>query len=397
MDETHDELADAFEYFVNRLRDAEQAVRSFDAYDGDIARGRGYLHIARMMLKSIEHNLLGDPEHPHFRVLDDRIREGGDNPDQRYLLAQIAGGEPYRVFGNRGSAARLEVQLYSEEPYGGKNVGVGYLPHEDIVFADDGSFSIDLGPGVSGPSTLVNPPAATIIQVRQIFDDWSDEDAGLVLIDRVGFEGHRKVSEPASQVAERFREAADNVFESTKCWPLLVQQGVVGFMEPNSLPPLMSPGDKAGVVGRWISLGPYILTNDTAVVITAHEVGADYQGVQLSDLWFSSLEYGNATSSISGAQATRDANGGYHYVISLEDPGYVNWLDPGGVDRGTVHLRFDGVRGEVPRDRWPEARVVSLAELASVIPGFDENVVDSATRDAQRSARRRHVQMRYRK
>ena len=55
----------------------------------------------------------------------------------------------------------------------GEDVGVGYLPDDAIAYEDDGSFSVLLGPEVSGPSTLVNPPEATILNVRQI---WSGVD-----------------------------------------------------------------------------------------------------------------------------------------------------------------------------------------------------------------------------
>lgn len=390
-----DELSGAFAHFLERLRAAEDAVRAMEAYAGDEGRARGYEHLARMLLKAIEQDIVSDPDHPHFRVLDDRIREGGDNPDQRYLLAKLRGGASYRIWGRRGSAHRLEVQLYSEEPYGGKNVGVGYLPHEGIDFGPDGTFSIALGPDAAGTSSLINPPDAAIVQVRQIYDAWTDDDPGVVFIDRVGYEGHRKTVDDAAAMAERFRLAGDNVHLSTECWPALVERGVVGFMEVNTLPPLMSPGDRAGVVGRWISLGHFRLEADQALVIAVSETGADYRGIQLSDLWFASLPYGNATSSISGAQSVAAPDGRWYYVIAVDDPDYVNWLDPCGLDRGTVHLRFDGVEGEIPRDAWPSADLVDVADLARVIPGFAEGRVTPAERDAQRADRRRHVQVRY--
>ncbi|NDH23030.1 MAG: hypothetical protein EBY49_03550, partial [Actinobacteria bacterium] len=113
-----------------------------------------------------------DADHPFGRVLDDRIRTGGDNPDQRYLFAPIRGGEAYRVWGRKGSAARIELQLYRREPYGAEDVSVGYLPDEAIAFGDDGAFTVELGPDVTGPSTLVNPPEATILNIRQIWSVW---------------------------------------------------------------------------------------------------------------------------------------------------------------------------------------------------------------------------------
>ncbi|MGI9616321.1 MAG: hypothetical protein ACR2QO_25625, partial [Acidimicrobiales bacterium] len=354
-----------------------------------------YEHLVRMVLKAIEQDVMQDVDHPHFRVLDDRIREGGDNPDQRYLIAKVRGGEEYRVWGRLGSAHRLEVQLYSAEPYGGKNVGVGYLPHESIAFAADGSFSIELGPHTDAPSGLRSPPETAIVQVRQIYDEWSDADPGAVFIDRIGFEGRRRAVESAAQMAERLRLAGDNAYYSTECWPALVERGVLGFMERNTLPPLMSPGERAGVVGRWISVGHFELTGDEALVIRVPPTTADYRGIQLADLWFASLPYGNATSSLSGAQSTAAPDGDTYFVISLEDPGYANWLDPCGLQRGIVHLRYDGVDGEIPEASWPSATLTTVDGLAETIPGFADQLFSSARRQSQVATRRRHVQVRY--
>ncbi len=54
--------------------------------------------------------LLNDPQFPCFRLMDPRIREGGDNPEQRYLFAKNEAGVDYLVFGKLGNATRIEVQ-----------------------------------------------------------------------------------------------------------------------------------------------------------------------------------------------------------------------------------------------------------------------------------------------
>ena len=157
-----------------------------------------------------------DADHPFGRVLDDRIRTGGDNPDQRYLFAPIRGGEAYRVRGRKGSAARIELQLYSREPYGAEDVSVGYLPDEAIEYGDDATFTVELGPDVTGPGSLVNPPDATILNIRQIWSVWDDTDPGAVYVDRVGWEGARKLTDSPTTVAARIRGAADDIRPSRR-------------------------------------------------------------------------------------------------------------------------------------------------------------------------------------
>jgi hypothetical protein len=138
-------------------------------------------------------------------------------------------------------------------------------------------------------------------------------------------------------VAARIRGAADDIASSVRCWPELIENGPLTFLEANTLGPLMSPGAKAGVVGRWMSLGHFDLAPDQALVIRIPPTGAPYQGSQLADLWFGSLEYASATSSITAEQAHHAPDGVQYLVVSLEDPGYANWLDPAGVAKGIVN------------------------------------------------------------
>lgn len=388
-----DDLRDAFRHLLAQLETAEEELHRFSAADDLVGLARGYHHLGRQLIKGLEEHLLRDADHPFGRVLDDRIRTGGDNPDQRYLFAPIRGGERYRVWGCKGSAARIELQLYRREPYGGEDVSVGYLPDEAIEYTADGTFEVDLGPDVGGPSTLVNPADATILNVRQIWSEWADTDPGAVYVDRVGWEGARKLTEESTDVAQRLRAAGDDIAASVSCWPELVENGPMTFLDVNTLGPLVSPGAKAGVVGRWISIGHYELTADNAVVIHIPPTGAPYQGAQLADLWFASLEYASATSSITADQAHHAPDGSQYLVLSLDDPGYVNWLDPAGVPRGVVHIRYDGLDEEP--DAAPSAWVVPRDDVAAAVPDYADAQLDPSQRAEQRARRRRHVQVRF--
>lgn len=394
MSET-DDLRAAFAQFLQQLEVQAAQLEEFAAASDPAGLARGYQHLGRTIIRGLEEHLLRDPDHPLSRVLDDRVRTGGDNPDQRYLFAPVRGGERYRVWGRKGSAVRVELQLYSREPYGAEDVGVGYLPDEQITYNPDGTFSVELGIDVEGPSTLHNPPSATILNVRQIYDTWDADDPGAIFVDRVGWEGARRMSEGAAGTAARWRAAGADIAASIACWPELVENGPLAFLAPNTIGPLMSPGSKAGVVGRWISIGHYDLGPNDALVIDMAPTGAAYEGAQLADLWFASLEYASATSSISGAQAVPAPDGHRYLVLSLDDPAYVNWLDPGGVARGVVHLRYDGLDDRPPDTDHPSAQLVEVSELANVIPGFDRRCIDDAERSEQRAMRRRHVQVRY--
>ena len=107
-----------------------------------------------------------------------------------------------------------------------------------------------------------------------------------------------------------------------------------------------------------------------ALLLRMPATRAKYQAVQLTDMWFASLEYGNQVSSLNTKQSVLSPDGAYYYVISQKDPGFANWLDAGALSRGTFLLRWDGVRGDLPENEFPEARRISLAEVAGAIPGL---------------------------
>ena len=147
-----------------------------------------------------------------------------------------------------------------------------------------------------------------------------------------------------------------------------------------------------GAKGRWMSGGYFELPVGKALLLRVPSTRAKYQAIQLTDMWFASLEHGNLTSSLTTLQSTLSPDGAYYYVIGPEDPGYSNWLDSGVLRRGTFLMRWDGVMGELPESQFPTAELVDREKLPELIPGFA--AVAEAERDAVRRGRRRHLQLR---
>jgi hypothetical protein len=229
--------------------------------------------------------------------------------------------------------------------------------------------------------------------VRQIYHDWNAADAGEVHIDRLGFEGQRMPLLSTDELGRRLSAAAGTLKGVATVWPAIVQRLYIRALPANTLSPLRDTYASGGVRGRWMAGGHYQLDPGMALVVRMPRAEVDYQAIQLADLWFASLEYGNQISSLNAPQAVLAPDDAYHHVISAEDPGYPNWLDPGAFERGIFLLRYDGAQGPIPSDQHPSARVVALSELADTIPGFER--VDAAEREFVRRERRRHLQIRF--
>ena len=74
----------------------------------------------RSMAKSLEAEVIQDPDYPYFRILDFWLREGGDNPDQRYAFSPIRGGEAYRVWGQAWLGGEDRTSDLLRPPVGGR-------------------------------------------------------------------------------------------------------------------------------------------------------------------------------------------------------------------------------------------------------------------------------------
>lgn len=390
----------AFAELVAALTDSAAYVEQHPFYADAENQASGYAFLVSMLLSRLEERVVFDTEQPYFRILDPRIREGGDNPDQRYLIARLVGGETYRIWGTLGGARRLDVQIYAGDPYiaGSGGRSASFLNFEQITFGDDGSFEILASPEPPASDEpartwLENPADSTRILVRQVFSDWEHELPGEVHIDRAGREGVLKPALTADDLAARLRAAAVDLRQHVEVWPEMVRNGYL--QAPNALFPPMDPSTLGGVAGRWMSGGSWDLATDEALVVRTWPASGNYQGIQLADLWFSSLEYANRQTSLSTDQAHPSADGSYWFVIAGRDPGVANWLDTMGRRRGAILLRYDGTT-ETTFDpaKHPTAVKVDIAELDRHLPGEIMRVTPEE-RAEQIAIRRRHVQRRF--
>ncbi len=390
--EEPDALGSAFAEFSATLASVEDSIRASASFRDSQEEVGGYRHMLRSMAKSLEAEVIQDSDYPYFRILDFWLREGGDNPDQRYAFSPIRGGVAYRVWGKIGSAARVELQIYSGRPWAGDGRSAGYLRFEDIAIDDDGAFEIIVSAEKSPGNWLKNPDDSTTLFARHIYDDWSDADTGEIHIDRVGYEGSRRIGETPEELAQRIRDAAAMFKATAESWPAFVARRYVAAAEPNSVTVPRDTYALGGVRGRWMSGGYFSLEHGEAVLLRMPASEAKYQGIQLTDMWFASLEHGNQVSSLNTRQSLLSPDGAYYYVISQEDPGFANWLDAGALVRGTFLLRWDGVDGALAPEQFPSAETIFLEQVEEKIPGFVQ--VGEGERESIRSQRRRHLQRR---
>jgi hypothetical protein len=103
------------------------------------------------------------------------------------------------------------------------------------------------------------------------------------------------------------------------------------------------------------------------MVVNTGNCGAEFTGFQLNDLWMIQPDARRYQVCLNNSQRVLNADGTATYVISTEDPGVANWLDPAGVSSGFGILRWQQVPPDAKGDGLiRDARVIKLSEVPAL-------------------------------
>ena len=78
----------------------------------------------------------------------------------------------------------------------------------------------------------------------------------------------------------------------------MVNQRYAAAGEPNTVARPIDTYARGGARGRWMSGGYFDLEEGQALVVRMPATSAKYQAVQLTDMWFASLEHAKQVSSL---------------------------------------------------------------------------------------------------
>ncbi len=393
-----DPLASAWAELERAQRDTLALLRGHEFFGDEQERAEAYRDVLYSLVGAIEAGAFADPDHPRFlRAVDWTSKSGLDNPDNAYFVALLRDDAEYRVTGTRGTSASLSFQLIAGQPGvgdAGTSDSLDVLEGRTLATDADGVFAIAISrddPGAEHNWLRMQDGAQTLL-VRHTHSDWDAEAPGALAIERVGAEGAPAVPLTPEAMAQRLRDVAQILYDREATWLAYAERGWT-FMPRNGVSEVRP--STGGLVGQYSALGTFDFGEDEALVITTFPSDAAYQGIQLGNLWFASLDYATRTSSLTTAQAHASADGRYRFVVSRRDPGVQNWLDPEDHRRGLVMLRWQGLSGPIPEDEQPQAILVDFEKLPEVLPAGTPRF-DADDRADQIRRRRAHLQRRFR-
>jgi hypothetical protein len=314
---------------------------------------------------------------------------GGDNADFTYQQAWIDGHSVYRISGNRGTARFLNIAVHGVRPTskpgnpGWRNLHepFGDMPEinmfgHDMEIGWDGSFELYIGGEKRGPNWLPTTPATRKLFIRQGFDDWSELPVRM-RIERIGM-SEPKPLPTLEEVTAAMQWAGDfltTMMRDNPDWAYEFAEDVdPGQLNrfPTTRRDLMNPVynvEKDRKRGRLPALMCWKLAPDEALIVE-WDVNDIFWMMTNMGVYLNSMDYLYRPVSYSPARTKTDSDGKIRLVLAHSDPGFHNWIDTQGFERGHLCNR------NMLTDRTTEfrTRVVKHAELDRVLPADSARV-----------------------
>jgi hypothetical protein len=260
---------------------------------------------------------------------------------------------------------------------------VDLLSGGDLVLESDRSFTItvDSDPADARPNHIRSAPEAHEFYIRDVMLDWAKDEPNQLSIERLG-------DPPSTPLLSEDEQA-----ELTASFMLRFAeftQKITGGMwrAPSNDFGLAYSADKGGALRKQVYIGGnFQLDEDQAMVIDVSDGGAAYFVVPTGNIWGTTFDLVNHTSTLNKAQSVPNADGSYTFVLSRKDPGVHNWIDPCGMSQGILTLRMAEFPGGRPSDDLSaKSRVVPLSSLRYELPAETKWV--SASERAEQLAER---------
>lgn len=284
-----------------------------------------------------------------------------DNPDTLYRMAFVNPNNSYVIHGKVNGEMPTDVNITAQVGQTGEAASL--ISGDDLQVNPDGTFTItaDSDPTKIGqPNHLYLAPGTSQIFVRNTVSDWNSEQALTLSIEQVGGTTTEMPEAAVIGVANGVMMQGVNVL--TDAWFPLAGQAPV-----NQLPAPANQGSNT-LATQMQSIGHFQLADDEALVITVDPGTAKYFTVPVTNDWTVTPDYVNEPTSLNNSQAIANPDGTYTFVVSKSDPGVANWVSTGGLNQGTIFVRFqqlDPTSTDVPTI---STQVVKVDELKDVLP-----------------------------
>jgi hypothetical protein len=325
-----------------------------------------------------------------------------DNPDTIYRFVGVNNVSSYVITGKFNGSLPADTNFSVLTGLSGMTAA--NINGKDLVVNPDGTFTItaDSSPTAPGQTNhLQLPSGTTLITTRNTLSDWNTQEPMSLSILRVSGPPDSLFSQiggfaipgigplvtgnplltalvsiipplPAPRVLQSVETAVIMLFlgisGENKYMAVATTDPTTGQLRPPNV--MSKPARNAEFLATQLqSAGYFQLNDDQALVITINPGNAGYFSVPVTNDWTITDNYWDEQTSLNVSQAVANPDGTYTIVVSPTDPTVANWVSTGGLNQGTISIRFQDFDPNSNTDPTVSSQVVPLDQLATVLPG----------------------------
>ena len=325
-----------------------------------------------------------------------------DNPDTIYRFIPVNKTSEYVLTGRIFDGIPADTTFSVLEGPSGKTSSI--LTLKDLDVSADGSFVITVSGEAATPGQtnhLQLTSSSTLIAARNTLGDWAAEEpmeldvhrvsgppnslfaqlGGFVLLGSLVNDNPLLASLasliPPLGIAEAplvrgtltaLLMIARGANQEAKYMALATTDPNTGALRPPNV--MTQPASNAEFLANQLqSNGYFQLAANEALVLTIDPASAGFFNVPIYNDWTITDDYWNQQTSLNNDQAVVNPDGTYTLVVSPTDPGVANWVSTGGLNQGTISMRFQNVSAPEQDPPTVRSEVVSIDQLGTVLPG----------------------------
>ena len=420
-DDIANEIAVEFDKFQKIFKDLAEDLKGRPPYQLDEAHKVGvYDIISGFMHTSLRSNFssAGNGRRGSIYITgydDPHTRVGGDNPDTLYLsgLANNADGKGiYRMWGNRSNTQDQVITTFDASSGSGGGAAVNTdelvnLAGNPLQLGEDYEvFFSTHAKRKHYMSNWIEISANDLIALgrRQTSCDWAVEQPTALHIERLDRRGVQNNTLRQEDLLQALKDANAINSEQGTYWADLGET-FQATIAANFIPPWIGTGG-LGITNQLSLQAWFDLQADEALIITLPEPPANYHGLEIINMWGSSMDWATRTTSMNwgsecNSQAEVSDDGMYRIVISNEDPGIANWIDASGLRQGMILGRMQGLTDEQFEEYernpvWgPTTQVVKTSDVKDILLLHGATEFDAQDRAAQIQIRQNFIRSKY--
>ena len=326
---------------------------------------------------------------PH-KINDQNIpgsRWGIDNPDSVYRVIPIGDSQSYVIRGKLGK------QLFNENHFtlwDDDMKTIGLISGNKIEVDSENNFEIFVDPNsnTSNKNHIKTSSGAKEFYIRDTMIDWHKDRPNILDIEIIKStrSGKRFNTKKKLEIVKAYMQ---KWAANTTRWN---QQAL---SKPVNEFSFKIDRDTDGALRNQVYLlGHFALpSSDHCIKLDINLDGAKYFIAPITNIWGTTNDIVTKNGSLNNSQSKINQDGTYTFILSLNDPGVYNWLDPSHLSEGILTLRWSGFPDEIVGENlYAESRVMLIDDAVKEIA--DDHKISSMERLNQLQKREESYQWR---